>query len=181
MARYVESCRDCTPGTLCRWHVEIRAHRDARIAADIGVGWARFVWHAIDIRRPWPSCEGRCAAIAIRLVSWLVDEDQPERRRHLAEVCNWRAGNTWEALQEGSRDRPFRASSSSGVEYALPGLDHVVIRFRPRSAAAVIPLAPGGLATTRERAGRFRAAQGIHGEEREPANAPWRASGQRRR
>ena len=161
--------------------MEIRAHRDARIAADTGVGWARFVWNAIDIRRPWPTFDGRCAAIATRLVSWLVDEDQAERRRHLAEVCSWRAGATWEALQQGSRDRPFRAPSASGVEYVLPGLDHVVIRFRPRNPAAVIPLARRGLATTRERAGRFRAAQGLHAEEREPASAPWRGSGQRRR
>lgn len=94
MARYVERCRDCTPGTLCRWHVAIRTHRDARIAADIGVGWARFVWFAIDIRRPWPTFDGRCAVIAARLVAWLVDEDQHERRRHLAEVCSWRAGMT---------------------------------------------------------------------------------------
>lgn len=154
---------------MCTWHAECHAHRDARIAADIGVGWARFVWLALDVRRPWPSCNGRCAAIATRLVSWLVKQDEQARRRQLAEICSWRASITWEALQAGVRDRPFRAASNQGIEYALPGLDHVVIRFRPRARSVEVPLVSAGLATMRERAGRFRAAQGLYDEERESA------------
>jgi hypothetical protein len=179
VARHVERCRDCTPGTMCRWHLECQAHRDARIAADIGVGWARFVWLAIDVRRPWPACHGRCAAIATRLVSWLVKDNEQERGRQLAEICCWRASITWEALQAGSRDRPFRPPSDGGIEYALPGRDHVVIRFRPRRRATVVPLARSALATMRERAGRFRVAQGLHGDEhgsQGPAGAPSRRS-----
>jgi hypothetical protein len=159
VARYVERCRDCTPTTRCRWHVECSAHQDAQIAAKIGAGWARFVWFSIDLRRPWPAFEGDCADIALRLVSWLANDDV--RRRLLAEICSWRASITWEALQAGSRDRPFRAPSNSAVEYALPGHEHVVIRFRPRDRGMVVPLVRSALATERERGARFRSAQGV--------------------
>jgi len=179
VARYVERCRDCSLSTICRWHVECRAHLDAQIAADIGVGWARFVWFAVDIRRPWPSCDGRCGAIASRLVAWLVKDDKA-RREQLAEICCWRASMTWEALQAGSRDRPFRMPSDRGIEYALPGREHVRIRFRPRDPAAVASLARAGLATIGERAARFRAAQGFHGDELESLGALPRPAARRR-
>jgi hypothetical protein len=174
VVRYVERCGDCKAGTMCRWHVECHAHHDARMAADIGVGWARFVWLAIDVRRPWPAFHGRCAAIADRLVAWLVKEDEQARRRQLAEICSWRAAITWEALQAGSRDRPFRDSSDKGIEYALPGREHVVIRFRPRGRAAIAPLIRTGLATMHGRAGRFRAAQGLDVDVSEPRRVPVR-------
>jgi hypothetical protein len=151
-----ERCGDCTAAKRCRWHAECVAHLDARTASDIGVGWARFVWHAIDIRRPWPACTGRCADIATRLVAWLSDDDA--RRKQLAEVCSWRAGLQWEALQAGSRDRPYREPSGEGTAYALPGREHVVIRFRPRAA---IVLARAALEHRQRRAAQFRAAHGL--------------------
>jgi hypothetical protein len=61
--------------------------------------------------------------------------------------------------------------SDQGITYALLGREHVVIRFRPRDRAAMVPLARASLATMRERAGRFRAAQGVATKERESVGA----------
>jgi hypothetical protein len=148
------------PGTRCRWHQECSTQSDAEIAADIGRVWARWVWGALDIRQPWPSYSGRCADIALRLASWLARSDA--RRQLLGEVCCWQASMTWEALQAGMRDKPFRATLNQSNECALPGREHIVIRFRPRKRA--IPLAQTALKSGSERARRFRAAQGLHSE-----------------
>jgi len=156
MVRIVERCDGCRGGKRCRWHAECVAHLDARTASDIGAGWARFVWHAIDLRRPWPPCTGRCADIATRLVGWLTEDEA--RRKQLAEICSWRAGLQWEALQSGSRDWPYRQPSGEATEYALPGREHVVIRFRPRAA---ISLARAALEHRQQRAARYREAQGL--------------------
>jgi hypothetical protein len=161
MARSVERCRDCTPGTRCRWHLECSAQIDAQIAADIGRVWAGWVWDSIDIRRPWPNYDGRCSEIAARLASWLTRDEA--RRELLGEVCCWQASITWEALQAGMRDKPFRATPNPSNERPLPGREHIVLRFRPRKR--VVPLARTALTSMGERAGRFRAAQGL----RDPA------------
>jgi len=163
MARSVERCRDCTPGTRCRWHQECSAHTDAEIAAAIGRVWARWVWESIDLRQPWPNYSGRCADIALRLASWLARS--AARGQLLGEVCCWQASITWEALQSGMRDKPFRATLNHSNERALPGREHIVIQFRPRKRA--VPLARTALRSMSERAGRFRAAQGLHGPARD--------------
>jgi hypothetical protein len=165
MARYVERCRDCSPGTTCRWHGECATHNDARIAAEIGRLWARWVWNATDKREPWPSYDGRCADIALRKVSWLAHDDA--RRGVLGGVCCWQASITWEALQSGMRDAPFRAPSNQRNEFDLLGSDDVRIRFRPRDVGITVPLTRRALVSVRERAGRFRAAQGLRADDRD--------------
>lgn len=135
MARNVERCTSCAPGGLCRRHQACLDHRDAWLAAELGCAWATRVWHGLDVRRPWPLFEGRCAETATRLVAWLTKDVALARRRELAELCSWRAGIRWEALQSGSRDRPYRASSTQGLEYGVRGHEHVVIRFRASARA----------------------------------------------
>jgi hypothetical protein len=142
MARNVERCTDCGPRGRCRRHQACLDHRDAWLAAELGCAWADRVWRQVDLRRPWPTFDGPCAAIATRLVAWLTKDVALARRRELAEICSWRAGIRWEALQAGSRDRPYRTPSARTHDHALPGHAHVVLR------AAVSPLeaAPGAWA-----------------------------------
>jgi len=164
MRLYAERCGDCSPRGPCRNHLECRAHRDAAIAAEIGVGWARFVWLELDVRRPWPTFDGRCAAIARRLVGWLAATEA--RRDELARICSWRAAISWSALIERVRDRPYREADGEGLLYQLPG-QRLWIQFRPRRRSgereeSVVALADAALAQVRLRARRFRAAQGLH-------------------
>jgi len=121
-----ERCGDCSPRGPCANYLACRTHRDAAIAADIGVGWARFVWREVDVRQPWPAYRGRCAAIAERLVAWLAETEA--RRGELARICSWRAAISWSTLLERIRDRPYREPDGEGLLYQLPGQ----LQFRPR-------------------------------------------------
>jgi hypothetical protein len=51
MSRRIERCGDCSPQRQCTNHVACATHRDASIAAEIGVGWAEFVRGQVSIRR----------------------------------------------------------------------------------------------------------------------------------
>lgn len=133
MVRNVERCTDCGPRGRCRRHQACLDHRDAWLAAELGCAWAGRVWRRVDVRRPWPTFDGPCAAIATRLVAWLTKDVALARRRELAEICSWRAGIRWEALQGGGRDLPYRAPSQRAFEHAMPGHEHVVIRARGAS------------------------------------------------
>ena len=131
--QYAERCYDCSARGPCAHHAECASKWDASVAADIGIGWASFVWREMDIRRPWPAYEGRCAAVAVRLVAWLATSD--ERRLELGRICSWRAGITWEALAARLRDQPYRQPDCGGRLYALPRYEHVIVRFRPRASS----------------------------------------------
>jgi hypothetical protein len=171
MRRYEERCGECSPRGPCRNHIEVRTHRDAAIAADIGVGWARFVHREVDIRKPWPPYGGRCAAIALRLVGWLTQTE--ERRDQLARICCWRAGISWDPLLERARDLPYREPDREGRVYQLQlpgGVQPVWIQFRPRRRAgerkgSLVELTDAALAQLRQRAGRYRFAQGLHADD----------------
>jgi hypothetical protein len=132
-----ELCDDCslvrktTPGQLCRNHLACTRDPVARTAADVGIGWAIFVRGQVDARRAWPDFEGRCAAIARRLVGWLADDGK--RREELAQICWWRAGIRWEFIVTKGRDRPWETPSGKGVLYPIPGYDGLCVQFRPRT------------------------------------------------
>ena len=159
--RYVERCYDCAPGHRCARHVACLQHLDARLAAEIGRGWAHFVWREMDVRRPWPDYGGRCAAIAERLVRGLALTD--ERQRELGRICSWRAEIAWAALTGKSRDMPYRTPDGGGLSYALPSAPHVEIRFRPRQryGGAEVRPSTAALEQGRLRAERYREAQGV--------------------
>jgi hypothetical protein len=97
----------------------------------VGIGWAIFVRGQVDARRAWPDFEGRCAAIARRLVAWLADDDM--RREELAQICWWRAGIRWEFIVTKARDRPWETPNGKGVLYPIPGYDGLCVQFRPRT------------------------------------------------
>ena len=123
------------------------------------------VWREVDIRQPWPTYGGRCAAIAERLVAWLAETEA--RRGELARICSWRAAISWSSLLERIRDRPYREPDGEGLLYQLPG-QLVWIQFRPRRRRGereerVVELADAALAQVRLRARRYRGAQGLHG------------------
>jgi hypothetical protein len=50
-----------------------------------------FVWGQVSIRRPWPTFDGRCAAIATRLVAWLAAAD--DRRDELGQILQLASGD----------------------------------------------------------------------------------------
>lgn len=125
-----ERCGDCSPRQQRAHHLACATQADARLAADIGVGWAHFVKGERDIRRPWPDFTRDCKAIAYRLVYRLALSD--ERRAELALICWWRAGLRWEALKEHHRDRPYQEPDGRGEVYALPGPGALYVHFRTR-------------------------------------------------
>jgi hypothetical protein len=129
-----EKCGDCSPRGQCAHahYLACATQADARLAADIGVGWAHFVKEELDVRRPWPDFGGRCKAIAFRLVHGIAVTD--ERRPELALICWWRAGLRWEALKERHRDRPYQDPVGRGAIYALPGPGSLYVHFRTRKS-----------------------------------------------
>jgi hypothetical protein len=134
--RRVERCGDCSHGAQCANHRACATQRDAALASEIGAAWAVFVRGQLDIRKPWPPFVDRAAAIAQRLVEGLAAEP---RRSELAQICHWRAGLKWEALERpGLRDRPYERGNGKGVLVELPGTA-LSIRFRTRRAQGRAP------------------------------------------
>ena len=90
MRRASECCGDCAPGQLCPGHLACATHPDAALAAEIGIGWAVFVRHQVDVRQPWPPFRGRTADIAIRLAGGLAISEP--RRSELARIVTGARG-----------------------------------------------------------------------------------------
>lgn len=136
MRRAIERCGDCAPGKQCSYHAACASQPDAALASQIGAAWARFVRSQVDVRRPWPPFDDRCAAIAARLVAALALTEA--RRAELARIAHWRAGLVWESLQlPGLRDRPYEHPGGLGTIVELPGA--LRIHFRTRRAGATRP------------------------------------------
>jgi hypothetical protein len=136
MRRQGERCGDCSPAQQCANHAACATQRDARLAAEIGAGWAVFVRGQVALRQPWPDFQGRCAAIALRLVEGLADNEN--RCLELARICWWCAGLRWEALEVGrSRDRPYETPDGRGQIYPLRGALWVHFRTRRGRPARV--------------------------------------------
>lgn len=136
MAPHVDRCSDCERADRppCANHRACKSQHDARLAADVGIGWAMFVRGQIPtIRKPWPDFTGRCAEIALWLVEWL--SDSAARRAELARICWWRAGMRWDALHHRIRDRPGEFPTGRDQTHDLLGHSLVKIHFRTRRAS----------------------------------------------
>lgn len=167
-----QQCPACPAGGRCAYHVDYLAHRDAWLASDIGERWAQFAWQTFSHHRTWPKLEGRCATTATALVAWLPAHGDDARLRTLAEVCNWRAAMTWEAIQSAAMGRNPHRMGPVCIDFPLRSATHIVVRFRPRGEGQVLSLAGTALAHDRERAHRFRTAQGFDSRKRADEKKP---------